>query len=72
MKTNHKFTLKLQHKVANDNQKAMVYTAQLNFDVYFWREKLDATYIGIIFYSASWKISKHSEKKFHGQVADHG
>ena len=32
--------------------KCMVYVDQLNFDVYFWREKLDATCVGIIFYSA--------------------
>ena len=37
----------------NDNQKAMVYTAQLNFAVCFWWEKLHATFIGIIFYSAN-------------------
>ena len=51
MKTNHKFGFKLQHKMANDNQKSMAYIAQLDFDVYFWREKLDATYIGNFFYS---------------------
>ena len=54
MKNNHKFGFKLQHKMANDNHKAMVYPYQLNFDVYFWREKLDATYAGIIFYSGEY------------------
>ena len=47
----------------------MTYPILLEFDVYFWREKVDATYIGIFLQSAKVVCQtkngkdKHSEKK---------
>ena len=50
-KTGHVFCSKLQHKMANIDWKIVVNIVQLKNYVYFWREKLDAAYIGIFFYS---------------------
>ena len=46
--------------MANIYWKFIICIADLNLYVYFWRENLDATYIGIIFYSAM------TEVKFEG------
>ena len=39
--------------MANLDWKSIICVADLKLYVYFWRENLDATYIGIIFYSGS-------------------
>ena len=42
--------------MANIDWKFIIYKADLKLYVDFWRENLDATYIGIIFYSG---LAKH-------------
>ena len=38
--------------MANIDWKSIICVADLKLNIYFWRKNLDATYIGIIFYSA--------------------